>query len=109
MGQATKIESFYNTFNPTNTDEVQRKKNYDYLHILPFVQNNLRQIKNVDKVKNKVKSMGNVLPTRTVDRMNKPSLASVRPPQDPTAPPAPPQLTENINRIIELINKTNRP
>jgi hypothetical protein len=105
MGQATKIESFYNTFNPTNTDEVQRKKNYDDLHILPFVQNNLRQIKNVDKVKTKVKSLGAVLPTRTVDRMNKPSLASVRPPQDPTASP---QLTENINRIIDLIHKTSR-
>jgi hypothetical protein len=105
VGQATKIESFYNTFNGSEPDEVKRKNIYDDLHILPFVKNNLKQIKNVNKVKTKVKSLGAVLPTRTVDRMNKPSLASVRPPQDPTAPP---QLFEKVNRIIDLINKTSR-
>jgi hypothetical protein len=105
VGQCNKIQSFYNTFDSSNPDEVQRKKIYEELHILPFVQNNLRQIKNVDKVKNKVKNIGNVLQTRTVDRLTKPSLASVRPPLDPTALP---QLTENINRIKDLINKTSR-
>jgi len=80
-GQAHKIESFYNNFNPSDQKDREQKEIYDEVNILPFCQNSLKHIAQTDKMKAKAKSRANVTQKRTVDRLSKSSLKSVKPPK----------------------------
>ncbi|WP_264552991.1 hypothetical protein [Flavobacterium sp. N2038] len=80
-GQAHKVESFYNNFNPSDQKDREQKEIYDEVNVLPFCQNSLNHIAQTDKMKAKAKSRANVTQKRTVDRLNKSSLESVKPPK----------------------------
>ncbi|MFV8390018.1 hypothetical protein [Flavobacterium sp. LB1P71] len=107
-GQAHKIKSFYETYSTANTEERAKKNLYDAIHILPYCVSQLTHLQNVVKTTSNLKSVVSITPTRTVDRLTKPSLASVRPSDLDTNPMA---INEALKaekdriRIIELIRK----
>jgi len=107
-GQASKIQSFYKNYTATASPEDQEKKRmYDTVNIKPFVINNLRQIKNVKTATNNAHkhtgSKGSQT-GRSVQRLLKPSMASVRPTPPPTTQDLKPTLHEEIQRFNMLSN-----
>jgi hypothetical protein len=109
-GQANKVQSFYNNFNPSEAKDREQKETYDEVNILPFCKNGLNHIAQTDKMKAKAKSRGSVTQKRTVDRLSKSSLESVKPPKVNFELA---MYNENMfesekKRIIEIINITKQ-
>jgi hypothetical protein len=92
-GQMQKIVSFYENYIGNNDDERLKKNIYDEINILPFCKSNLEHLKRVESTKRNIHSyMGT---NRTVDRLTKPSLASIRPSNI--------TINEEVERIIKLM------
>ncbi len=92
-GQMQKIISFYENYKGGDEDERIKKKIYDEINILPFCKNNVEHLKRLDKTKRNVH--GYTSTNRSVDRMNKPSIVSIRPSKI--------GINEEIGRIIKII------
>ena len=78
-GQMQKIISFYDNYSTGDAKDLERKKIYDELHILPWCKNQIEHLKRIDATHRKVRQYTGT--NRTVDRLIKPSSASVRPPK----------------------------
>lgn len=106
-GQANKVESFYNNFNPYDQKDKEQKEIYDEVNILMFCQNGLNHIAQTDKFKSKAKSRASIIQKRTVDRMNPLSNAEVKPIKiNSTLVSLDEGFEIEKSRIIDIINKT---
>lgn len=109
VGQARKLKTFYDNYAPSDPEQREKHKMYGANLLRNFVTNELNSLANKKRISNKVRRMVDY-PTgtshsnqtgRTVDRITKPSLASVRPPEVKSDSNT--QLTEEIKRIREII------
>jgi hypothetical protein len=76
-GQMQKIISFYDNYSTGDAKDLERKNIYDELHLLPWCKSQTDHLKRVQKTLRKVYQYTGT--NRTVDRLIKPSSASVRP------------------------------
>ena len=77
-GQMQKIVSFYDNFSTSDEKDIARKKLYDELHILPWAKSQIDHKNRVAAtIRQSHQDTGGT--NRTVDRLTKPSSASVRP------------------------------
>lgn len=106
-GQASKIQSFYKNYTATTTPEdAEKKRMYDSVNLLPWVNNQLTHLKNVKKTLTNIhKHTGTGSQTgRSVDRLSKVSKASITPSKPPTTAEIKPTLNEELNRFQQLTN-----
>jgi hypothetical protein len=80
--QLQQVITFYNHYDNNDPKDRERKQLYDRLVILPFAKNQIEHIKRIEATKHK--TVQHTRTNRTVDRLTKPSLANVKPPQAPT-------------------------
>lgn len=106
-GQASKIQSFYKNYTATATPEdAEKKRMYDSVNLLPFVDAQLKHMKNLKQTMTNIhKHTGTGKQTgRSVDRLTKVSKASITPPKPTTTAEIKPTLHEEIQRFNLLTN-----
>lgn len=106
-GQASKIQSFYNNYTPTSQPKDKEKKRmYDSINLLPWVNNQLTHLKNTLNTSTQIKKhIGKGSQTgRTVDRMTTISKANIEPPQPPNNDELYSMLREEIQRFQRIVN-----
>jgi hypothetical protein len=106
-GQASKIQSFYKNYTTTATPEdAEKKRMYDSVNLLPFVDAQLKHMKNLKQTMTNIhKHTGTGTQTgRSVDRLTKVSKANITPPTPPKPSEIKPTLHEEIQRFNMLTN-----
>lgn len=99
-GQIQKIVSFYETYTSGEQKDVERKKVYDEINILPWAKTTLDHLNRIESTKRKVHQYTGT--NREVDRLTKTSLSSVRPSEPATTKEL--KVNEEINRFNQIIN-----
>lgn len=99
-GQLQKVISFYETYTGKEQKDVERKKIYDEIKILPWCKNTLEHLNRIEATKRKIKQYTGT--NREVDRLTKTSLSSIRPASPGTTKDL--KLNEEIIRFKAIIN-----
>ena len=104
-GQAAKIKSFYDNFEPSDPEQKEKWDMYGGNQLRAFVDNSLTSIKTKKDNAMKVRQMTSYpmkgsQTDRTVDRQNSRTLASTEPTEPPTMNRA---LREEIDRIKTIM------
>lgn len=104
-GQMQKIVSFYDNHSTSDEKDIERKRVYDELHILPWVKSQIDHKNRVAATTRQAhQDTGGT--NRTVDRLIKPSSASVRPPKaDILSMEDMLKLKEEVDRIKDIMTR----
>lgn len=110
IGQARKLKTFFDNYTPSDAEEKEKYDMYGGNVLRNFVNNQLKSIETANRISNKVRRMtdhptgtkNNNQTGRTVDRLTKPSIASIKPPDLSNFNQT--QLTEEIKRILQLMS-----